>query len=169
MKKHTLVHDSFSIKEKLEGKITDVIAALQELAEEYPDATIEVTTEHSYGDYSAVANLEFIRPQEPVEAEREMWATKADQLQALRTEAVAFERNGIAYPKSAEIEALRKELGFFAMAPKEATIRIYEGEVIVSDWNRGGRRRDGSWVYRMLSGYGELDAAFDKMDEQYRV
>lgn len=164
------VRDSLDIKDKLDGPIADVIAALQELQKDYPDATVNVITEYSYGDASAAARLEFYRNKEPVEIERDQWAAKARTLADLRAEQAAFAKNGTPYPRADEIEALRKELGFFAMAPMHGMLQIHDGEVILFDMMRGGRRRDGSWVLRMMhSSSPELDKMYEASDAQYRL
>ena len=170
--------DWIDIKDLLDGPIGKVIERLQELQATYPKGEIEVRTDYEYGEGYAAARLNFERDKTPLELECEQWDAKARQYQALKTESFAFANNKTPYPRADEMEALRKELGFFAMVPMRGTLRIYENEVIVMDMTRGGRRRDGTWVFQMMSpmmmaGGAELSesakalqAMYDRMDEE---
>lgn len=170
-KKPELVSAELDIKDKLDGEIEAVIRRLQELAEKYPGATIDVHTDYEYGESYAAASLRFMRPKTALETERDEWDAKARQYDALRREAAAFVSNGVSYPREDEINALKKELGFFAMAPMRGTLMIHDGEVLVMDMTRGARRRDGSWVLQMMGfgGDGKLQELWDKMDAEYRT
>jgi hypothetical protein len=160
--------DRIDIKDLLEGPLSKVIERLQGLQAEYPDGVVEVTTDYEYGESYAAARLNFTRDKTALEIECEQWREKADLLQAMRSEAIAFARNNTIYPRADEMEALHKELGFFALAPMRGSIMICEGEVLVFDRMRGARRRDGTWAMRMLMvGTEAMQAMYDKMDEEF--
>lgn len=165
------VAEYLDIKDQLDGPIEKVISRLQALAKKHPKAKVSVGTTMEYGETYAQAELRYYRDMLPIEIERDAIAEKAETLQALRNEARAFTANNIPYPRAAEIEELRKELGFFAMAPMRGTIEIYDGEILVSDMMRGSRRKDGTWVLRMMMGASspEIDAIYEARDAEYLV
>lgn len=164
------VRDSIDIEDILEGTIPEVIAKLTELHAKYPDGVVELGTRMEYGETYLRAELSYERPKEPIEKELEMWEAKAAHLDALRREARAFTSNDVPYPRADEIEALRKELGFFAMAPMRGSFTIYNGEILVHDMMRGARRRDGTFVLRMMMGLDEeYEKRFEAMDAEYRA
>lgn len=167
-KKQPTTRDEIDIKDKLEGKIETVIKNLQALAKKYPGAEVDVYTDYQYGESYAAARLEFVRPMTKIEIERDTWEEKARTLSALEREAVAFERNNQPYPRADEIDSLRRELGFFAMAPSRATLVIFNGEIVAHEMRRAVRR-DGTVVLRMLGmDSPALKAMEDKEDERYR-
>jgi hypothetical protein len=164
----TTTRDAIDIKEQLNGAtIADAIAFLTDLAKEHPEGTIEISTDMEYGESYAAARLNFTRPMTPLEIEVQEWDEKARTLEALKREAAAFAKNGMEHPRSEEIEALRKELGFFAIVPMRGTLTIHDGEVLVWDMSRGARRRDGTWVLRTMMG-GSMDKIFEQSDAEYR-
>jgi hypothetical protein len=165
------MRDAIDIREKLNGaSISDAIAYLTELAKDYPEGDIEITTDMEYGESYAAARLNFTRPKTAVEVELAEWEGKARALDTLNREADAFAKNGIEHPKAAEIEALRRELGFFAMAPMSGMLIIFDGEILVHDMMRGARRRDGTFVITTLTtgSSHELEKMYEQVDAHYR-
>lgn len=133
----------------LDGTIDAAIKKLHALKKKYPDGRINLTSDHEYGESYPRLKLEFTRPKEPVEIEYDMWREKQSRYSELCAAARAYEREGDTYPRAAELAALKEELGCFA-DNRMSMLQIYDGEVITTDMMRGGRRRDGTWVFRTL-------------------
>jgi hypothetical protein len=135
----------------LNGTIDAAIKKLTQLKKEYPKGRIDVGTYTEYGETYHYTRLEFSRPKEPVELEYDKWRAKFDALGKLRQAARAFRDEGAEYPREAELAALTEELGAWADTHRSmAMLSIYGGEVIMQDMLRGGYRRDGTWVFKML-------------------
>lgn len=152
MSKKPTTRETVDISETINNlHIEKAIDALKELSAKYPNAWIELTHEYEHGESYEKLYLHYDRDKTVVELDLDDLNEKCRRLQALKSEAGAFKRNGTPYPRREELLALADELGSLAFAPQWGTLGIYEGEVVVQDMTRGVRRRNGEWIMRMRS------------------
>lgn len=131
----------------LAGSIGKAIAELTRLKALYPKGKISLENEYEYGESYARLKLRFTRPMEPLEIECASWREKRARFEALYSAAEAYEREGDAYPRAAELKESRAELGCFA--DPMSSLVIF-GDEILAARHDGGRTRDGKWRWRAV-------------------